>query len=214
MIVEKIMKPDVFTLKPTDTIEAAIQMMSEKRIRHIPILDEGNNMVGIVSDRDIRDVLPSSLLSEWKKEDITQPLSVVMTKDVIYGHPLDFVEEIAAQFYEHKIGCLPIVKEGKLVGIVTESDLLHTFIQLTGAHQPASQFEIKVENIAGKLAEVTSILRKRKLNILSVLVYPDDNEKYKILVLRVQTMDPTKVISDLKEEGYEVLWPNLQGIDV
>lgn len=212
MIVERIMKKDVFTLLPTDTVEQALQLMEKKSIRHIPIVKAKQQLVGIISDRDVRDVMHSSLSEHAGKDDLNQPLSKVMKTNLLTGHPLDFVEEVAALFYEYKISCLPIVSDSKLVGIVTESDLLYTFIQLTGAHQPASQFEVKVENISGKLADVTSILRKRKLNILSVLVYPHEDEQYKILVLRVHTMNPTGVIKDLQEEGYDVLWPNLPGV--
>jgi acetoin utilization protein AcuB len=206
------MKKDVFTLLPTDTVEQAFQLMEKKSIRHIPIVNAKQQLVGIISDRDVRDVLHSSLSERVGKDDLNQPLSKVMKTNLLTGHPLDFVEEVAALFYEYKISCLPIVRDSKLVGIVTESDLLYTFVQLTGANQPASQFEVKVENISGKLAEVTSILRERKLNILSVLVYPHEDEQYKILVLRVHTMNPTGVIKDLQEEGYDVLWPNLPGV--
>ena len=114
-----------------------------------------------------------------------------MKKNVITGHPLDFVEEVAAVFYEHKISCLPIINDRKLVGIVTETDLLQTLVELTGANQPGSQIEVRVPNHSGKLSEITSIIKKRKANILSVLVYPDKkDEQYKILVIRVQTMNP------------------------
>jgi acetoin utilization protein AcuB len=212
MIVERIMKKDVCILLPTDTVEQALKVMEEKGIRHIPIVNAAQQLIGIVSSRDVRNGLQSSLSQNSIQDDLQQPLSKVMKTNLFTGHPLDFVEDVAAAFYEYKIGCLPILQDSKLVGIVTETDLLYTFVQLTGANQPASQFEVKVENLAGKLAEVTSILSKRKLNILSVLVYPHQDEQFKILVFRVQTMNPTGVIHDLQEEGYEVLWPNLPGV--
>ncbi len=93
-----------------------------------------------------------------------------MKTNVITGHPLDFVEEVAALFYEHRISCMPIVKENKLVGIITESDLLYTLVQLTGAHQPGSQIEIKVPNRTGMLSEVTSMFQKETL-IFQVFSY-------------------------------------------
>lgn len=100
-------------------------------------------------------------------------------------------------------------KNKRLVGVVTERDLLHTFIQLTGTNKPGSQIEIKVENKAGVLAEVTSLFGSKRTNILSVLVYPDVDERYKILVLRIQAINPLISINTLKENGYEVLWPKL-----
>lgn len=212
MIVEQIMKKNVFTLSPKDTIASAVKLLEKYKIRHIPIIDEQQSIVGIISDRDVRDANSSIFRSNEHLEDLEQPIETIMTTDVITGHPLDFVEEISAILYEHNIGCLPITKGGKLVGIVTETDLLHTMVQLTGANQPGSQIEIKVANKAGMLSEVATIIGKRNVNISSVLVYPDQDERYKILVFRVQTMNPMAIITDLKNEGYHVLWPNMPGI--
>ncbi|RIW35716.1 CBS domain-containing protein [Bacillus salacetis] len=213
MIVEEIMKTDVETLRADDTIEQAIKTLREKKIRHIPIVDVNMKVIGIVSDRDVKDGTPSIFQKEKAAEELQNPLRLIMKTEVVTGHPLDFVEEAAALFYEHHIGCLPIVKENKLVGIITETDILYTLIQLTGALQPGSQIEVKVENRSGVLYEVAGIIRNHNANIHSVLVYPDKNdEKYKILVFRVRTINPTSVIDDLKKEGYEVLWPNMPGM--
>ncbi|GMB07314.1 acetoin utilization protein AcuB [Thermolongibacillus altinsuensis] len=212
MIVEQIMKTNVITLKAWNTIADAMNIVKQKKIRHLPIIDDENHVIGIVTDRDLRDASPSIFHANEHLEDLQKPLSTIMKTNVITGHPLDFVEEIAALFYEHRISCLPIVKEQKLVGIVTETDLLYTLVQLTGAHQPGSQIEVKVPNRAGMLSEVASVFQKRNINISSVLVYPDQDERYKILVFRIQTMNPMAIISDLRTEGYHVLWPNLPGV--
>jgi acetoin utilization protein AcuB len=86
-------------------------------------------------------------------------------------------------------------------------------VELTGAHQPGSQIEINVPNITGVLSDIANIISNRKANILSVLVYPDkEDDQNKILVIRVQMMNPTGLIQDLKQAGHNVLWPNLPGI--
>lgn len=213
MIVEEIMKSDVSTLTSDSTIADAIQMMKTKRIRHLPVIDTDHQIIGLVTDRDIKDATPSIFYASDHSDVLQKPVKEIMRTNIITGHPLDFVEEISAVFYEHHISCVPIVKDQKLVGIVTETDLLHTLVQLTGAHQPGSQIEVKVPNRAGMLCEVTAVISKRKANLLSVLVYPDKkDENYKILVLRVQTMNPVTLIDELKKAGYTVLWPNLPGI--
>ncbi|MBA2873833.1 acetoin utilization AcuB family protein [Thermaerobacillus caldiproteolyticus] len=212
MIVEQIMKTDVITLHPNHRIIDAIQLVKQHHIRHIPIVNDENHVIGIITDRDIRDASPSIFQANEYIEDLQKPISTIMKTDVITGHPLDFVEEIAALFYEYRISCLPIVKDEKLVGIITETDLLHTFVQLTGAHQPSSQIEVKVPNLSGMLSKVAAIFSQRNINISSVLVYPDKDEHYKILVFRAQTMNPTGIIADLKNAGYTVLWPNLPGV--
>jgi acetoin utilization protein AcuB len=213
MIVEEIMNSDVAYLTPTDSISQAILLMASKKIRHIPIVDHQKHVVGLITDRDIKDAAPSIFRANDNKEDLEKPLSSIMKVNVITGHPLDFVEEIAALFYEHKISCMPIIKDQCLVGIVTETDLLHTLVELTGAHQPGSQIEVKVPNKAGMLLDITAIIKNHKANIQSVLVYPDKKDiNFKIIVIRVQTMNPVAVIEDLKLAGHTVLWPNLPGV--
>lgn len=213
MIVEEIMKTDVAYLSPTDTISKAILLMTSKKIRHIPIVNEQHHVVGLITDRDIKDATPSIFRSHENKEDLEKPILSIMKENVITGHPLDFVEEIAALFYEHKISCMPIINDGRLVGIVTETDLLHTLVELTGAHQPGSQIEIKVPNKTGMLLDIATIIKNHKANIQSVLVYPDKKDvNYKIIVIRLQTMNPVAVIEDLKLGGHQVLWPNLPGV--
>jgi acetoin utilization protein AcuB len=215
MIVEEIMKTEIVTVTPTVSIAETMRLMETKKIRHIPVIDAEQQLVGIVTLSDIRDAAPSIFRANEHVEDMQNPVDTIMKKDVITGHPLDFVEEIAALFYEYKIGCLPITNDRKLVGIVTETDLLRTLVELTGAHQPGSQIEIRVPNLAGKLSDITSKIKNRKANILSVLVYPDKkNNQYKILVIRLQTMNPTLLIQDLKQSGYDVLWPNLPGVSL
>lgn len=208
MIVKQIMKQNVVALNSNDTIRLALNTMKVNKIRHIPIVSDTAKLVGIITERDVKDASPSIFQLELKEDFLNKPIQSVMTKDVVTGHPLDFVEEVAAVLMEHKIGCLPILQNDKLVGMLTETDLLHTFVKLTGGDQPASHIEIKVPNKAGMLAEVSSIFRHRNVNISSVLVYPDVDSNFKILVFRVQTINVTMIINDLKDEGYEILWPN------
>ncbi|MCJ8009587.1 acetoin utilization AcuB family protein [Lederbergia wuyishanensis] len=213
MIVEQIMTKDVITLSPEDSIRTAIHLMREKNIRHLPLLNSEKKMIGLVTDRDIKSATPVFSESDKLHEQLEMPLSTIMTTNIITGHPLDFVEEVAVIFYDHKIGCLPILQNGELVGIITGTDLLHTLVELTGANKPGSQIEVKVENRPGVLHEVTGIFQKFKVNVHSVLVYPaQDNENAKILVFRVATMNPLLVIENLKKEGLQVMWPNSPGM--
>jgi acetoin utilization protein AcuB len=213
MIVEEIMKTEVVTLTPKDTIKSALILMREKKIRHIPIINNERQLVGLITERDIKNSSPSILPQSMHSEVTDVPLERMMKSNIITGHPLDFVEEVAALFYEHHIGCLPILRDNKLVGIITSTDLLHTMVQLTGANQPGSQIEIKVPNRMGILYEVAGVFRKHNVNIHSVLVYPDKNDlSSKIIVFRIGTMNPISVIDDLKENGHTVLWPNLPGV--
>lgn len=215
MLIEEIMKRDVFSLSPEHTVSDALTFMQEKKIRHLPIVSDAKGLVGIVTDRDLKEVVPSLYSDSCDANVYKIPLSEIMSKNPISGHPMDFVEEAAVIFYDNQIGCLPIVSGGKLVGIITETDLLYKYIELTGVHQPGSQIEVRVPNIPGILFEVSKVFHQHKLNVLSVLVYPDkENEDNKILVIRVKTMNPLTVINGLRNNGFEVLWPNVPGIDL
>lgn len=207
MLIEKVMISPVYTLTESDSIKDAIHLMQTHKIRHIPIVDEHDHLVGIVTDRDIRSAVPSTLTNEQRNDIFDKPLNSIMTKDVITAHPLDFVEEASILFYRHQIGCLPIVSDNRLVGILTETDVLKTFIELTGAHQPGSQLEVRVENRPGTLEKIVHIISEKQINILSTLIYPDDNSYYKIIVLRIQTINPLPVVEELRKNGFEVLWP-------
>ncbi len=215
MLVEEIMNTSVPTLTPTHTINDALKVLKEKRIRHIPIVNKEREVLGVVTDRDLKEATPSSLQDRKDAEILDLPLEKIMTKNPITGHPLDFVEETASIFYDNRIGCLPIVSQGKLVGMITESDLLYKFIELTGVHQPGSQMEIRVPNRPGVLFEISKVIYEQKVNLLSVLVYPDKNDsEYKILVLRVKTMNPLKLVQAVRDAGFEVLWPSQPGLNV
>jgi acetoin utilization protein AcuB len=213
VIVEEIMNIDIHTLTPDDTIAAALQLCRDHKIRHIPILNAEGLLVGLVTDRDIKDATPSILKQENGGEELNKPLRLIMEPNVITGHPLDFVEDVAATFYEHNISCLPVVQNNEVIGLVTETDVLNTFVELTGVHQPGSRIEIRVENKAGVLFDILQVLRHRRVNVQSVLVYPDrDAETHKVIVLRIRTMNPVGVIDDLKKAGHQVLWPNMPGV--
>ncbi|TSI03081.1 acetoin utilization AcuB family protein [Lysinibacillus sp. BW-2-10] len=215
MIVEEIMNSEVYSLLPTNTVNDAVKLMREKKIRHLPIVDENRSVVGIVTEYDIKNALPSCLIEEQSSAVNSSPIENIMIKDPIIGHPLDFVEEVAVTFYESKISCLPIVSGGQLIGIVTTTDLLYTYIELTGAHKPSSKLDIRVSDKPGTLLTITTIIKKHKANVLSVLVFPDSkNENSRILSIRVQMMNPLSIINDLRNEGFDVLWPHLPGVDL
>lgn len=214
MLIEEIMKTNIFTLKSSNTIQDAARIMKSNKIRHLPIVNDENNLVGLLTERDLKNALPSPLVKTAVENIYEQTLEKLMITSPIVCHPLDFVEETALIFYENRVGCLPVVSGGKLVGIVTANDLLYTYIEITGATKPSSQIEIRVNDRAGTLHDVTKVFAKHHASILSVLVYPDSqHEEKKILSIRVKVINPLPIIDDLRKEGFDVLWPNMPGIN-
>ncbi|WCK55770.1 acetoin utilization AcuB family protein [Aneurinibacillus sp. Ricciae_BoGa-3] len=209
MLVENIMKRDIITVSPTDSIRLCLLKVDQNRIRHLPVVEKGR-LVGILSDRDVRDACPS-LIGESHEDDnqvMSTPISVIMRKDVITCHPLDFVEEAALAMYDNHIGCLPVVAGDELKGIVTETDILHTLVELMGVHYPSSHIEVEVDDRPGLLADITQLFKEANCNVTSVLVFPGRHSGNKNLVFRVQTIDPRKIVSKIEEAGYRVVWPS------
>lgn len=207
----EIMRPNPKIVTPTNTIGEAFRLLRENRIRHLPVIDQGR-LVGIVSDRDLRDALPSSLLyHEDDKSVFSRPVTDIMKHEVITGHPLDFLEDAAKTVYMHKVGCLPIVEGDQLVGIITESDIFHNLVELFGVNRPSSHIEIEVEDRVGVLADVSSVFRDAQTNVTGVIVYPSRVPTRKLLVFRVQTIDPRNVLQLLKERGFQVIAPIDEG---
>ncbi|MDN9011256.1 CBS and ACT domain-containing protein [Brevibacillus laterosporus] len=207
MRLEDFMRKQVVTATATTSIGEALTLLKQNRIRHLPVLDN-QILVGIVSDRDLRDALPSSLYARADDHIImTKPVQEIMNTEVITAHPLDFLEEAAKTMYEYKVGSLPVLEENKLVGIVTESDILYKMIELFGVNKASSQIEIEVEDRYGVLAEVSQVIRESKVNVSSVIVFPSGTEGKKNLVFRVTTMDTRTVTSMLRAKGFHVLAP-------
>ena len=129
MVVDEVMSSDPFVVKVTDSVGAAIKKLIEADVRHLPVVSEGE-LVGMVSDRDLRSFTPVAMLELTHPRELearlAQPVSRVMTSDVISVNPETEIEEVIDLMIEHKIGAVPVVEadSSKLVGIVSYIDAL------------------------------------------------------------------------------------------
>ena len=132
---------NLINARPGTPVLDARQLMLKARIRHLLVTDEGGLLVGIVTDRDIRLNLPSQAtsLSVWEINHLLTKLTVgeVMTRAVITAGPDREARDAAVLMLEHAIGALPVTDGGRLVGIVTETDILRAFVWLTGGQTGA-----------------------------------------------------------------------------
>ncbi len=206
------------TLSPEASVAEALTLCRERRIRHIPILEEGR-LVGIVSDRDLRDASPA--LGDAQRASALQKIRVgdVMTREVSTADPQDSIENLAQEMYELKIGSLPVVAEGpmvdeglvavaeeELMGIVTSSDVMRALVTLAGLPEPGCRIEVRAPNRAGILAEVAGKIQDLEVDIFSVLSDPDRRSGNRTMVFQLETTDPSSVMQGLKMAGYEVSW--------
>ncbi len=202
MLVREVMHPDPITISPEVKLCEAYKMMQEKRIRHLPVMEK-DKLVGIITDRDLR--LATSKLT-IHPFDAEAEVKNVMSRPVKTTNPEDPIE-IATQFMrELKIGCLPVVEFGKLVGIITSADLLDAMLMLTGVHKPSGRIDIRLKDKPGELARLATLLAERKINIHSILTYPDKEGKMR-LVLRISTMEIKSLAEEICNSDFEILWP-------
>jgi len=135
MQVQEWMNRDVVTVTPDESFRTAMHLIRQKGIRHLPVV-EGKRLVGIVTDRDLRQAAPSGAtsLSIHELHYILEKVTVrdIMTKQVVTIRPDQTVEDAALLLLGHRIGGLPVVREGELIGIITETDILQAFLQLRG----------------------------------------------------------------------------------
>ena len=212
LLVQDSMTREIVTLSPDETVGTALALCRERRIRHLPVLKEGN-LVGIVSDRDLRSSTPA--LGDHARSAALQEILVedVMVRDVLAALPDDPIEHAANVMRERRIGCLPVVEGGELVGILTSSDVMAALVYLIGANEPGSRMEIALPDRPGSLAGAAGVFGMCGINIVSVAMgatrepKEEGAPKERIVVFRVDTIDTSEAVRYLEEAGYSILWP-------
>jgi acetoin utilization protein AcuB len=212
MLVRSRMTPDVFTVSPDTTIAEALSITRAQRIRHLPVLEDGR-LVGLVTDRDLRLAMPPIWAAD--QAELTTALNQrrmreVMTTDIVTVQSDTPVEEAAKLLYTHRIGCVPIVDDGKLVGILTETDLLRAFCELFGAQVQSVRVEVQMHNRPGELARVVRLIGiENRVNIAGMVVPPVPGTSDNVAIIHLQTPDARPVIRALRKCGYRVGSPSL-----
>jgi len=140
MKVSKLMSRKLITVSPDDSVERAVQLLQQRGVRHLLVLKDGR-LVGIVSDRDLKRALDSAKARKKKLLNLggifflLEPFTVreIMTRDVVSIDPNSTVQTATSLMVEMKFGALPVVKSDKLLGIITETDLLRYFARTVTA---------------------------------------------------------------------------------
>jgi acetoin utilization protein AcuB len=173
MLVQGWMTTDVSTIGEDASIMKASIVMKEKKIRSLPVVDKKDKLVGIVSDRDLRDASPSKattldvyelnyLLSSMKIKD-------VMTKDLVFVRPDETVEFAATLMLENKISSLPVLNEkDDLIGIITQTDIFKVLIEIAGVYTGGIQFAFSLEDRPGSIKESADVIRSFGGRIVSI----------------------------------------------
>jgi acetoin utilization protein AcuB len=189
MFVSDWMTKKVYTLVPDDNIIAAIKLLKEKKIKHLPVVKNDSTIVGILSDRDIKDYTPSKVSSFEIKELnyilFTTKVKDIMVKKVISAAPNTAIEEAAMIMFDNNIGCLPVLEKGKLAGIISDKDLFRVLVDITGVRHGGNRFYVVMKDKPGVTGEVLDIVKKNGFTLDSVLTtYEGVQKGYKRVVVR------------------------------
>lgn len=213
MLVRTRMTPNVHTASPDTTIAEALMLTRAHRIRHLPVVAD-DRLVGLVTDRDLRLATPpiwAEERDELKQQLHSRRVGEVMVKEIITTSPVTPIEEAAKQLYENRIGCLPVMDDDRLVGILTETDLLRALVELFGAKQPSSRLEVRMPNKPGELARVVRVVGiEHRINITGLIVTSAEGADESAAIMQLQTLNPSPIIRALRKLGYTVGWPSLE----
>jgi acetoin utilization protein AcuB len=205
MRIKQMMTENPVTVSPDILISDAQRIMKEKKIRRLPVVDKGK-LVGIVTKTELLEAAPSL---EHELKDVLSKMRVneIMRKNPVTVTPETPFEDALRIGQEEKIGSFPVVDDGKLVGITTESDIIRFLIHSLGIHEEGSRITIVgLGKKLGELEKIISITDEHKLIILSMIVVPRRKKGDWMIALRLNTKDPKAIIRDFKKQGYHVTW--------
>lgn len=195
MLVGKWMTPRPVTIQMREPVTEAILLMKDRGIRHLPVMD-GDRLVGIVSDRDLKEFTPSraSTLDMYELHYLLAKttISEAMRKDPFRVHPEDTVEKAALLMHDNRIGCLPVVDgRGKLVGLLSHADVFEALVTVTGCRSGTTRLQMTIPDEPGSIRVVADRVRAHGLNLRSILTtYVQVPEQKRELILRVDGESP------------------------
>jgi len=209
MLVRDRMTRHPITIREDASVDEALRLMHEERIRRLPVIDKHGHMVGIVSELDLLKVSPSPatslsiyeipyLLAKIKMKD-------VMTRDVITVTEDTPLEEAARIMADNKIGGLPVMREGKLVGIITETDMFKIFLEMLGARESGVRLSLLVPERKGELAKIAGKIAEMGGNILTLGTIMGEDPTNRQLTLKVADVPQDQLVAAMEELGLQVL---------
>ena len=188
MFVSDWMTRKVFTVAPDDGISGAIRLLKEKKIKHIPVVKDGK-LKGIISDRDIKEFSPSSAttLDVYELHYLLAKTKVkeVMKSKVHSTSPDTPIEEAAKLMHDLRIGCLPVMDDGRLAGIISDRDIFRALVDITGVRHGGHRIFMTVADKPGSVREVADVVRRHGFHLRSILTsYEGVREGFRNIVIR------------------------------
>jgi acetoin utilization protein AcuB len=209
MLVGERMTRDPVVIHDDTPISEAMKMMRGNKIRRLPVLNSKGALVGIVSERDLLYASPSpaTSLSIYELHYLLSRIEVagVMTKEVITVTEDTPLEEAARIMADNKIGGLPVVSDGELMGIITETDLFKIFLELLGAREMGVRLTMLVPDEKGMLAKVTGKIAELGGNIVSLGTFLGEDPTNALLTIKVQDVEEKDLVKAMEPLAMEMV---------
>lgn len=205
MLVRDIMQAHPVSATLETRLPDLVRTLQRRGFRHLPVLDAGR-LVGIISDRDIKQSMTSaSLATEGHTRDLLLDgltAGQIMTRRVTTIGPSCGVEEAARLMATLKLSALPVTEDDRLLGIVTETDVLHLFVRSLGALEPSTRLDVIVRDSTAGLSDVVRAVEDSGIRISSVMTLRSGDQRE--VVLRLATIDSGPAVKALEGRGYVV----------
>lgn len=205
MRVKNRMTRSPITASPKTTFNEAMRLMENNEINHLPILNKKEELIGIVSHSDMLEAEPSrvSTLSVYEIASLLEKV----TMDQIMSHPVKAIQEncsiseAAHYMLEEQIGCLPVLDGKELVGIITDTDIFKTFVEVTGGGEAGTRIEAKLPNVMGQLAAFTKAATEAGAWIVSLALTYDDSGDYFFIDMKERGGDEDAMRAEIEKMG-------------
>jgi acetoin utilization protein AcuB len=197
------------TVTPGTSFPEAFHLMREKRIRHLPVVDGRGKLIGVVARTDLLHASPSSAttLSVFEMNFLLANLHIgeIMSAPPITVSEDAPLEEAARVMVQNKIGCLPVMHDGDLVGLITETDIFETFVEILGGEEASLRITVRVPDVRGELARLAGVIARLGGNICSVALFRGEEPQHVFLTFRLEGVDEEVLVPALQGEVEEVV---------
>ena len=206
MIVEDVMVPKPFTIKKDKSLHDAQNKMVKQSIRHLPVVEKGK-LIGIITESDIRGAFINKKPNgKLERDPAKMKIENFMTQDPMTVSKETNIEDAALTIYQYKIGALPVLDNGKLVGIISIMDMLGLFIDMMGILHSSSRIDVAIGGNEKDLKKVTKIISDHDLDIVSVGIASDEYESAKeVYAFRLDLCETKSVVEEIEQAGFKVM---------
>jgi len=209
MLVFERMTHNPITISPDTPVSEALQLVRKRNARRLPVLDKRERLIGLVTEKDLLYASPSPATS-LSMHEISYLLSKLTVDEVMTRHPITVtedtpIEEAARLMMDNGIDALPVMRGQQLVGIVTETDLFKTFIELFSAREGGVRLTLLVPEVRGELFTLTQAISELGGNILSLGTFQGEDPTNRLLTVKVVDVDEAALIAKMQEVGAEVI---------